>query len=472
MADEQQMTVSIEGPGKGKAYFDRAKTVAETGNYDYAIDMYIEGLSREPLKMDEHEALRDISLRRKIKGGKPAGGFLGAKSYFKGKTPKDQMLNAEWSLAKDPGNITLMLTMLKAAAAAGYREVVTWFGPTVIHANRTQKSPHPRIYLEMADLYESLQEYARALEAIQLAFQMMPGDPELDQRIKELSAQETLKAGQYESGGDFKDSLKDKETTNKLLQQENLTKSQDYLLKNIETSREAYHKNPTEHQNIAKYVKALIDMEDPDYENKAIDVLTEAYQRTKTYRYKASIGEIKMKQLRRDARMLAEAVKAHPDDHSLQQDLQKVEAERLKFETEEYHERTLHFPTDMGVLYEYGYRLYRARRFDEAIKAFQQAQTHPRHRAEALHLLGRCFLEQKMYREAVDTLRRAIESYDLAETGDARSKELHYWLARALEQIRELPEAEKIYSRITQWDIDFRDARDRLGALRVASEKQ
>ena len=31
-----------EGPGKGKAFFDRARSVAATGNFDYAIDMYIE----------------------------------------------------------------------------------------------------------------------------------------------------------------------------------------------------------------------------------------------------------------------------------------------------------------------------------------------------------------------------------------------------------------------------------------------
>ena len=72
-------TNSIEGPGKGKAFFDRAKAVAATGNYDYAIDMYIEGLNREPFNVEEHKQLRDTALRRKVSGGKAAGGLLGPK---------------------------------------------------------------------------------------------------------------------------------------------------------------------------------------------------------------------------------------------------------------------------------------------------------------------------------------------------------------------------------------------------------
>ncbi|MCL5770217.1 MAG: hypothetical protein M1588_02735, partial [Planctomycetes bacterium] len=71
-----------------------------------------------------------------------------------------------------------------------------------------------------------------------------------------------------------------------------------------------------------------------------------------------------------------------------------------------------------------------------------------------------------MHQEAVDTLQRAIEGYELASTGDAKSKEMHYWLGRALEATRQNAAAEKTYSQIAQWDIKFRDARERLADLR------
>jgi hypothetical protein len=71
-----------------------------------------------------------------------------------------------------------------------------------------------------------------------------------------------------------------------------------------------------------------------------------------------------------------------------------------------------------------------------------------------------------MNQEAVETLRRSVESYELNESGDTKSKEINYWLARALEACGQFDEAEKTYSRIAQWDIAFRDARQRLAELR------
>ncbi|HTV47902.1 MAG TPA: tetratricopeptide repeat protein [Phycisphaerae bacterium] len=465
MASDENPPV-IEGPGKGKAYFDRARTVADTGNYDYAIDMFIEGLLREPLNMKEHETLRDVALRRKVKGGKAAGGIFGVKAYFKGKSPKEQMLNAEWVLAKDPGNISAMLTLLRQAAAAGYREVIQWFGPFVLQANRTQKKPDSKIYVELADIYEGIEEFAKASEAVQLAQQMAPTDAELDARIKELAARETLTKGKYETVQDFKESLLDKEKTKDLLQKESLSKTDEFKLKMIAEARVAYEQNPTEHQNVAKLVKALIDIETDEYENEAAEVLQKAYEQTSTYRYKMMMGDVRIKQFRRRTRIAREQAKAHPEDQALKQNYHDLEAEQLKFELQEYTERVEHLPSDMTVQYEYGRRLYMSKRFDEAIGALQQAQNSPRFRSDALYFLGRCFLEQSMNHEAAETLQRAIESYELAETGDQKSKEMHYWLARAYEAVNKPADAEKTYSRVTQWDIGFRDARQRLSELR------
>ncbi|MGC8540409.1 MAG: tetratricopeptide repeat protein [Phycisphaerae bacterium] len=459
----------IEGPGKGQAYFTRAHTVADTGNYDYAIDMFIEGLLREPTNMAEHEALRDIALRRKIKGGKAGGGLaglLGNKSYFKGKSPKELMLNAEYALAKDPGNINQMMIMLRQAVAAGYRDMVLWFGPFVMQANRTQKKADSKLYLELADLYESLGEFAKAGEAVHAALELSPADPELTARVKELGTRETLKKGKYESVPDFKESLRDQEMTQDLLQKENLTRTEDYKLKVIRESQEAWEKDPTDPQLLAKYVKALVDGESPESEKTAMEVLEKAYAQTKIYRYKVTIGDIRIKQLRRQHRALVDKVRANPDDQELARELAEFDQERLKFELEEYEDRVKNYPSDLQVLFEYGYRLFRSQRFEEAIGVLQHAQNNPRCRTDALHLLGRSFLEQSMNQEAVETLRRAVESYELNESGDTKSKEINYWLARALEACGQFDEAEKTYSRIAQWDIAFRDARQRLAELR------
>ncbi|MEM6853880.1 MAG: hypothetical protein AAF593_05675, partial [Planctomycetota bacterium] len=60
-------------PRKARKFFDHAETVAEAKNYDYAIEMYINGLRHDPDNMTRHEELLDVAKRRKVGGGKKAG---------------------------------------------------------------------------------------------------------------------------------------------------------------------------------------------------------------------------------------------------------------------------------------------------------------------------------------------------------------------------------------------------------------
>ena len=42
-----------ENQKKARVFFDQGKKVADTGNYEYAIDMYLEGLKRDPENIDQ-----------------------------------------------------------------------------------------------------------------------------------------------------------------------------------------------------------------------------------------------------------------------------------------------------------------------------------------------------------------------------------------------------------------------------------
>ncbi|MGN6367849.1 MAG: hypothetical protein ACTHN5_06270 [Phycisphaerae bacterium] len=468
MADDETPPPSNpnEGPGKGKAFFDRAKTVAATNNFDYAIDMYIEGLNREPFNVDEHKALRDVGFRRKVAGGKPPGGLLGPKPPYKGKTAKEAMLNAAWTLAKDVGNIPAMQQYLRNAVTGEYRDVALWIGPILREANRTSKSPKLEIYLEMVETYKKMEEYKLALEAQQAAIQMKPNDMNMAAEAQAIAALEVLQKGKYDKGATFKESIKDKESTKKLLEEENLNRSEEYRLKAVEQAKADYEANPTEVQTIAKYAKTLQDMDNEEYENTAIAMLQKAYEDTRSYRFKMTIGDIRMKQFRRQINALREQIKANPDNKDPVHQLEQLRKDRLAYELNEFQERTEHMPTDMGILFEYGLRLYESGRYDDAIVALQQAQNNPKARVDALHLLGRSFMAQKMIPEAVDTLKKSLDEYDLAPTGDRKSKEIHYWYARALEENKQTAEAIDIYSKIIRWEIGYRDARARLNALR------
>src|SRR5687767_14801971 len=120
-ADEQDpregyRNVPEEDRIAAKKFFDYAHQVAGTGNYDYAIEMFIQGLEKDPEDVTQHQALRDVSMKRKASGGKPLGMFSRPKPS---KDDKQNMLNAEKTLAFDPGNTDHMVSVLQNAKNAG-----------------------------------------------------------------------------------------------------------------------------------------------------------------------------------------------------------------------------------------------------------------------------------------------------------------------------------------------------------------
>src|SRR4051812_48574805 len=84
---------------KAQAFFDRGRNVVGTGQYEYAIEMFIQGLSVDPENVEAHQQLRDIGYRRKASGGKKLGIFDAMKLKTNTKDEKQNMLNAEQLLA-------------------------------------------------------------------------------------------------------------------------------------------------------------------------------------------------------------------------------------------------------------------------------------------------------------------------------------------------------------------------------------
>jgi hypothetical protein len=64
----------------------------------------------------------------------------------------------------------------------------------------------------------------------------------------------------------------------------------------------------------------------------------------------------------------------------------------------------------------------------------------------------------------VDTLKACIDEYQAR--GDPRSKDMHYWYARGLEQKGDIQSALRNYSQVAQWDFNYRDVQTRIKQLR------
>jgi tetratricopeptide (TPR) repeat protein len=296
-------------------------------------------------------------------------------------------------------------------------------------------------------------------------------DMELQQELKDVSAEATMEEGQFDKADNFNKSLKDEGKTKELLQEDALAKSREYRIKEVEKSRLEYEAAPLDHRAINKYALALKNMEEEPFEAQAIEVLQKSYVDTNTYQYKRAIDELKIRQMRRQITAVRDEAKLKPEDTALRERLKVLQAELIEFELVALKDWADHYPSDMKIMFELSIRLFITKQYDEAIRGFQQAQNNPSQRVESLYYLGLSFDAQKMLPEAEETLRSAVQEYEMAETGNDLSKRLHYALARVYEEVGKDAEAMDVYSKITRWDIGYRDARARLAELRKKTAK-
>jgi tetratricopeptide (TPR) repeat protein len=446
--------------GKGKAFFDRADQVAETGNWDFAIEMYTEGIKREPEDIERgHKPLREIALKRKLAGGKKAG-MMDSLKHGSSKDSTENLANAEYLLAKDPGNVQLMVNVLNAATKLECEPVVDWIADIILDSQRQAKKPNVRVLRKVMESYESIEEYHQALEACRLARQLNPDDEFFAGKEKELGALDTLKAGRYGEQGDFKKSVKNMDEQVKLAQADQMVQNKSFVEQQIENARAEYTENPTVPAKVMALVDVLTRTEDPSYENEAIDILNKAWQDTKNYQFKVRMGDIRIKQMtRRYRKLVQEGDKEAAAEQARNQ---------LAFELEEYAERAANYPTDLGIKYELGRRQFLAGQLDDAIGSLQQAQRDPRRQRLAMTYLGQAFAKKGWYTEAAETFERALEM----ELTEEQSKELRYYLGDALENMGQYKKAQEQFSAVAQTDYNFKDVRDRLEAARQKAAEQ
>jgi len=349
---------------------------------------------------------------------------------------------------------------------------VLWMGPILFRANADGGKPEVGKYLALKDVYKTLGYYGidtwqLAAESCSAAWQMKQDDMDLQNELKNIGAQHAMVKGNYTAGGSFRDSIKDMKSQQKLLRQDQDFQSIDFKIEQIQEAEAALAADPNEAGKIMKLVDALEKTEETEYENRAIELLQECYDRTKQYRFRARLGDITMRQMSRMERTKRQALLADKENAELKKDYQEFRREQLVMELEEYRQRVENYPTETKFRYDVGRREFELGKFDEAIPTLQQARNDPKYRFKAGLFLARAFLEAGFLDESDETLGSLIQEYQLA--GDTDSKEMYYWRARVLEKKGNPADAIKHYSKLAQWDFGYKDVQMRIKALRAAA---
>jgi tetratricopeptide (TPR) repeat protein len=456
-----------QAAAKAKAFFDKANKVAETKNFDYAIDMFLQGLHYAPdAIMEGHLPLAELALQRQNAGSKKPS-MMERVKRLGGKTPLEQMLNAEYLFTKDPDHLPYAEAMLKAALAGGYDKTAGWIANVIFQAANVSKNPSANTYILLKDAYKTLNQFDKAIAAIQRAVRLRPEDGALADEFKNLSAELTMARGKYDGQGDFRKSIKDRESQEKLQAQASVIKTEDYRVKAVEDARKKIAQNPNLPANIFELADALSGLENDEAENDAIALLENTYKSRSDFSFKRRAGLLRIKQLKRKIKNTKTALTTAANDADLKNTLEQLSAQLNNTELEHYKLCVENYPTDLGVKYEYALRLVRNEQYNEAIPLFQEAQRDPRRKIASLNQIGSCFLMKGWLADAIDVYNQAIKSYEIKD--DAVGKELRYNLARAYEKQGDPNMALEIYRKIAQSDFSYKDVSQRVDKLR--SEK-
>ncbi len=449
---------------KARVFFERAQKVAKTNNFDYAIEMYLEGLRCVPDDVEHgHQQLHELALLREVRGGKKPS-MVEKMKFLRGKNTFERMLNAEYLFAKAPDHLPYAEAILKAAVEGDYRQTARWIADLIFQANNAASKPSFQRYILLKDSYAAIGQYDRAAAACQHAVRLRPGDGELADEFRKLSAELAVARGKYDQAGDFRNSIKDRDAQERLQAQQSVVKTEDYRVSAVNQAREAFARDPNLPQNIFNLAEALSDVSSDEADTEAIELLENNYKAKDDFSFMEWAGRIRIKHFKRKVQEAKTATQNNPDDSQAQAKVAEFSEQLKKAELEHYRLCVANYPTDLRAKYEYAVRLVVNERYDDAIPLFQEAQRDPRHKILAMGKIGLCFFMKGWYADAIDIFTKAIDAYGIKD--DNIAKELRYNLARSYEQQGDTEKALGIFRKIAQLDFAYRDVHQRVDNIR------
>lgn len=454
---------------RARKWFQKGQELAAKKSYDYAIESYISGLAFWPEAVEEgHKPCRAAALFR---GPVKVSFTDGMKLKTGGKDAKQAMLNAEMLLSKQPQNIVYMEGVFKNAAKAKFDQTVMWIGEILADAADHESKPNLERFGMIRQVYEAMGDrcrdtdpimaiaaYERATRALSRMASLKPQDMAISTDLRDVSGKLTILKGKYGSADSFRDSIHNSESQRETQDKERAVQSDTRVDELIAMAEKRLAEDLSDRNKINDLVNLLCRREDEKDEIKAIGILVKAYKASNDYRFKLKADDVRMAQLRRQARQIA--------GQGNKEAVQKHLREQLRFELGVFKERVEQYPTDLRMRYQYGLRLFRAGRHDDAIPVLQEARNDPKIRSMCNLHIGRCFFEKGYHSQAVDTFKEAIRSHEPPD--DDLGKDLNYRLGRAFEANGQKEDALKTYGQIIQWDYNYRggEVRKRIDDLK------
>ncbi len=455
-----------ELPEGTRKLFARVKASFDQKNYDYAFDMLRDILEKEPGFIEGHHAYREglleqsggkTSAMRKMTAMLKAGPLLmkGPMLLKKGEQAK-ALAMAEEALAADPTNVGTLQFLAKAAREGGLGELAVQTLETASNLDPKNSS----VLRELADVQKELQNFNKAIEAVQKLLKLSPTSIDLATELKQLTAQSTMKKDKWDDATSYREVMRNKEQAELLEQQSRAGARDENSLRNLIQAAETVAARQATTANI----KTLAELYVKDRQwDKALAQYTRILEASGSMdpAIDEEMTEILVAKFDEQINLWKEYVKQHPEQQAeADKNMALYEQQKQDMLFQRMMERVQRYPNDASYRFDLGLMYFKRNQLDQAMGEFQQSQKSPQFRTKALAMMGKCtFQKGVMVELAIEQFKAAIEGF---ESGDPMRKESLYDMACAYEKLGQDDKALATFRELYSIDVGFRDVSARL----------
>lgn len=444
--------------------FKRAKEASNRSNHEYAVTLLKQIVIETPTHLEARRMLRAnellhyktvSTLKKKMSGVKIAPLTMKAGGALK-KSPQDALKIAEDILEIDPTNAQGNELLAEAGKVMSMPSLVVLAFETLRDANPDKLD----ILKKLGSAYIENEEYEKALKTFERAVELAPSDGDAQKGMKDASARHASQKGSWESGDDYRDSLKNADKAKELEQESRVVKSTEAIDEELERLSQKYSEN----NNDLNTVKKIADL----YERK-----NDFSSSIQWYEYAFGLGDntdpeiekkihsLKIKQIEINIQEKEKEMETAPPENqsALQTELDQLLSQEAEFKLSSAKDRVDRYPNDLQLRFELGHALFLAGHYKDAIPQLQQALNQPNARTQAINALGMCYWKRKMLDFAEKQFRLAKSEMT---TMDNLKKEVIYNLGCVLEDSGKKEEGLNEFKEIYEIDSQFRDVAERV----------
>jgi tetratricopeptide (TPR) repeat protein len=443
--------------------YQKGTVALQRQNFEYAIAIFNQVLTREPAFFECRQALRVAQFKeqggkssffKKMIGGASSSPLVAKAQMAMRKNPLEAIQVAEQILNGDPSNSQGHKIVAEAALDADMPKTACLSLEILL-----KNSPKD---------YDLSMQYGRALAAAgqpakaEVVYtdlgRLYPNRGEILDALKDLSARTTLSEGGYDAladgKGSYRDILKNKSEAEQLEQEKREVKSDDVADRLIAEYEQRLLKEP-------KNQKTLRSLAELYAQKKDYDRAIEYCQRIRSTEGGTDpsldrlIADITLKKYD----FALERVDQTAPDYNEQ--VARIQAERDEYQLTETKSRAERYPTDLQIRFDLGELYFKSGKISEAIQEFQKARNYPAKRLQAMAYLGQSFARRGMNDLAARTLQDAIKEKLIF---DEEKKELVYQLGLVLEKMNKREEAIEQFKQIYEIDIGYKDVAAKVDA--------